>query len=203
MGAQQQSGLVFTYSVVADPATNGGDYAEIALYSTTQADMPFEVHYSMRRGSPGFYVTAMWTHDSSNGAFGMGECRDNIYAGSIFNWMSVDATRNKLMEVSGGTAIGVPTAPVECSLWTNGVYQGRYEDKYKYSATFGDQRVWGWSSVGTSGEKRRTLERFRQRGILQRWTAETRIDVPPRHHDSEHAQWRPLRHGQRRHLCCR
>jgi rhamnogalacturonan endolyase len=145
-------GLVFTYSVVADPATNGGDYAEIALYSTTQANMPFEVHYSMRRGSPGFYVTAIWTHSSANGAFSMGECRNNIYAGSIFNWMSVDGTRNKLMEVSGGTAIGVPTAPVECSLWTNGIYQGRYEDKYKYSADFGDQRVWGWSSVG-SGKK--------------------------------------------------
>ena len=145
-------GMYFTYSVVADPATNGGEYAEIALSSTTQADMPFEVHFSMRRGSPGFYVTAIWMHNSANGDFGMGECRNNIYAGSIFNWMSVDATRNKLMQVSGGTSVGVPTAPVECSLWTNGIYQGLYEDKYKYSATFGDQRVWGWSSVGASGK---------------------------------------------------
>ena len=104
-------GMVFTYAVVVDPATNGGDYAEISLYSTTQANMPFAVHYSMRRGSPGFYVTAIWTHDSTNGDFGMGECRNNIYAGSIFNWMSVDATRNKLMQVSGGTSVGVPTAP--------------------------------------------------------------------------------------------
>ena len=147
-------GMDFTssYTVVADPTTNGGDYAEISLYSTTQANMPFAVHYSMRRGSPGFYVTAIWTHDSSNGAFGMGECRNNIYAGSIFNWMSVDATRNKLMQVSGGTSTGVPTAPVECSLWTHGIYQGQYEDKYKYSAAWGDQRVWGWSSVGASGK---------------------------------------------------
>lgn len=144
-------GLVFTYSVVADPATNGGEYAEIALYSTTQANMPFEVHYSMRRGSPGYYATAIWTHGSSDGAFGMGECRSNIYAGSIFNWMSVDATRNKLMQVSGGTSTGAPNAPVECSLWTNGIYQGQYEDKYKYSATLGDQRVWGWSSVTANG----------------------------------------------------
>ena len=145
-------GMFFTYSVVVDPATNGGDYAEISLYSTTQANMPMEVHYSMRRGSPGFYVTVIWMHDSSNGAFGMGECRNNIYAGSIFNWMSVDATRNKLMQVSGGTTVGVPTGPAECSLWTSGLYQGRYEDKYKYSAAFGDQRVWGWSSVGGGGK---------------------------------------------------
>ncbi len=146
-------GLVFTdYTVVADPASNGGDYSEISVSSTTQANMPFAVIYSMRRGSPGFYVTAIWTHGSANGAFSMGECRNNIYAGSIFNWMSVDATRNKLMQVSGGTSIGVPTAPAECSLWTNGIYQGQYEDKYKYSATWGDQRVWGWSSVGASGK---------------------------------------------------
>ena len=55
------------------------------------------------------------------------------------------------MEVSGGSAIAVQGAPVEVSLWTNGIYQGRYEDKYKYSADFGDQRVWGWGSVGTGG----------------------------------------------------
>lgn len=148
----QNQGLVFTYSVVADPSTNGGDYAEVALSSVSEANMPFEVHYSMRRGSPGFYVTAIWTHNSANGAYSMGECRDNIYAGGIFNWMSVDDTRNKLMQVTGGTSIGVPTAPAECSLWTSGIYQGRYEDKYKYSAAFGDQRVWGWSSVGSGGK---------------------------------------------------
>jgi autotransporter-associated beta strand protein len=146
-------GMNFTggYTLVADPNANGGDYAEISLYTTTQANMPFEVHYSMRRGSPGFYVTPIFIHDASLGAFGMGECRDNIYAGGIFNWMSVDATRNKLMQVGGGTTSGVPNAPVECSLWTSGLYQGRYEDKYKYSAAFGDQRVWGWSSVTANG----------------------------------------------------
>lgn len=43
---------------------------------------------------------------------------------SVFNWMSVDTTRTKLMQVSGGTSIGVPTAPVECSLWTDGTLAG-------------------------------------------------------------------------------
>ena len=105
----------------------------------------------MLRGSPGFYVTAIWSHRSVDVAMSMGETRDNIYAGSIFNWMCVDAARNRLMEVSGGSAIGVLGAPVEVSLWTNGIYQGQYEDKYKYSADFGVQRVWGWGSVGTGG----------------------------------------------------
>ena len=82
----------------------------------------------------------------------MGECRDNIYAGSIFNWMSVDAQRNRVMEVSGGSSIGVQGAPVECYLWTNGIYAGQYDDKYKYSADLGVDHVWGWSSVGTGGK---------------------------------------------------
>jgi rhamnogalacturonan endolyase len=145
-------GLTFSYAVVANPANTGGNYAEVALTTTTVSNIVMEVHYSMLRGNSGFYVTPIWIHRSTDGAFSFGECRDNIYAGAIFNWMSVDATRNRLMEVSGGSAIGVWGAPVEVSLWTNGLYAGQYEDKYKYSADFGDQRVWGWSSVGPGGK---------------------------------------------------
>ena len=105
----------------------------------------------MRRGSPGFYVTPIWIHGSADAAMDLGETRTNIYAGSIFNWMSVDAARNRQMEVSsGGTSVAVASAPKEVTLWTNGVYEGQYEDKYKYSADFGTERVWGWSSVTTT-----------------------------------------------------
>jgi fibronectin type 3 domain-containing protein len=145
-------GNVFTYSIVSDPAGNGGNYAEVSMFTTTVANCAMEVHYSMLRGSTGFYVTPIWSHRSTDAYFSMGECRDNIYAGSIFNWMTVDAARNRLMEVSGGLAIGVQGAPVEVSLWTNGIYAGQYEDKYKYSADFGNQHVYGWSSVGTGGK---------------------------------------------------
>lgn len=138
----------FSYSVAA----NTGNYCEIDLLSASATNGVMDVHFSMLRGSPGFYVTAIFSHRSQDGAMGMGETRDNIYAGSIFNWMSVDAARNKLMEVQPGSgSVGMFGAPVECYLWTNGIYEGRFEDKYKYSADFGTQRVWGWSSVGTGG----------------------------------------------------
>jgi rhamnogalacturonan endolyase len=137
-----------SYSVVA----NTGDYVEIAIAFPSASSGQVEVHFSMLRGSTGFYVTPIWIHRSVDGAMSMGECRDNIYSGSIFNWMSVDAMRNRLMEVSGGSAVGVQGAPVECSMWTNGIYAGQYEDKYKYSADYGVQRVWGWSSVGVGGK---------------------------------------------------
>ena len=137
----------FAYSVVA----NTTNYAEISLISTSATNGALEIHFSLLRGSPGFYVTPIWYHRANDGAIGLGETRDNIYAGSPFNWMCVDSTRNRLMEVSGGSAIGVINAPVEVSLWTNGIYAGQYEDKYKYSADYGDQHVWGWGSVGTGG----------------------------------------------------
>ena len=145
-------GLTFTYSLVVDPANTGGNYAEIEMVTTSVTNDVLDVHYSLLRGSTGFYVTAIWSHTSANGALSMGECRDNIYAGSIFNWMSVDATRNRLMQVTGGSSIAVYGAPKECTLWTSGLYSGQYEDKYKFSADLGVQRVWGWSSVGTGGK---------------------------------------------------
>jgi rhamnogalacturonan endolyase len=141
-------GNAFTYSVVA----NTGNYAEIDMFSGSASNGMWDVHFSMLKGSPGFYVTPIWIHRSQDAAMGMGETRDNIYAGSIFNWMSVDTNRNRIMEVSGGSAIGVQGAPVEVSLWTNGIYAGQYEDKYKYSADLGLNHVWGWSSVGTGGK---------------------------------------------------
>src|SRR6266478_4083656 len=94
----------FTYTLVSNPANNGGNYAEISLLSASSTNGSMEVHFSMLRGATGFYVTAIWSHRSTDGPETMGETRDNIYAGSIFNWMTVDAARNRLMEVSGGSA---------------------------------------------------------------------------------------------------
>jgi autotransporter-associated beta strand protein len=155
-----------TYSVAVNPSTGdanhpAGDYGEIDMLSSSGTNGTVDMHFSMLRGSPGFYVTAIWSHRSVDTGFSLGETRTNIYAGSLFNWMSVDPGRNKLMAVStGNVQLPVPGAPVECYLWANGIYQGLYDDKYKYSADFGDEqytgtpgphRVWGWSSVGTGG----------------------------------------------------
>ncbi|HEV2318650.1 MAG TPA: hypothetical protein VGV18_02805, partial [Verrucomicrobiae bacterium] len=138
----------FNYSAAADT----GNYCEMDLSSASASSGIMDIRFSMLRGSPGFYVTAIFSHRGQDAAMGMGETRDNIYAGALFNWMSVDGARNKLMEVQPGAgSVGVFGAPVECFLWTNGIYEGRYEDKYKYSADFGVQRAWGWSSVGAAG----------------------------------------------------
>ena len=136
----------FTESVVA----NNTNYAEISLSYAAPTNGVMDIHYSMLRGSPGFYTTAILTHRSQDGTTHI-ELRPNIYAGSQFNWMSVDAARNRLMQVGGGSTVGVQGAPVECSLWTSGLYAGQYEDKYKYSADLANLPAWGWSSVGAGG----------------------------------------------------
>jgi rhamnogalacturonan endolyase len=137
----------YSESVVA----NSGTYAEIDLLSTSASNGIMDIHYSMLKGSTGFYSTAILTHrngDVSNYI----QVRPNIYAGAEFNWMSVDAARNKLMAVSAtNTSVAVPNAPKECYLWTSGPYTGHYEDKYKYTADMGTERVWGWSSVTAAG----------------------------------------------------
>ncbi len=137
----------FTYSVVA----NNGNYAEVSLAYASPSNGVMDIHFSMLRGSPGFYTTAILTHRSQDAIIHI-ELRPNIYAGSQFNWMSVDAARNRLMQVNGGSSIGVQGAPVECSLWTSGIYAGQYEDKYKYTADLAGLSAWGWSSVGTGGK---------------------------------------------------
>lgn len=136
----------FTESVVA----NTGSYAEISLSYASPTNGIMDLHYSMLRGSPGFYTTAILTHRTQDGITHI-ELRPNIYGGTQFNWMSVDAARNRLMEVSGGASVGVNGAPKECYLWTNGIYAGQYEDKYKYSADLATLPAWGWSSVGAGG----------------------------------------------------
>ena len=146
----QNSGTFIAGPFAESVVTNTGDYAEISLSYASPTNGILDIHYSMQRGSPGFYTTAIVTHRSSDGIMHI-ELRPNIYAGSMFNWMSVDAARNRLMEVSGGSSLAVNGAPKECYLWTNGIYAGQYEDKYKYSADLDNLPAWGWSSVGTGG----------------------------------------------------
>src|SRR5262249_7144338 len=135
----------FTYSVVS----NSGDYAEVDLLSASTTNGAVDIHFSMLRGSTGFYVTPIWSHRNGDVAMGMGETRDNIYLSPEFAWNSIDATRNFQYNV-GADAVGVLGAPVEVTLWTNGIGAGKYEDKYKYVADFGTERVWGWSSINNA-----------------------------------------------------
>ncbi len=52
----------FEYTLATDPATNGGASADVKLLSDSEHNGVMEVHFSMLRGSPGFYSTAIMIH---------------------------------------------------------------------------------------------------------------------------------------------
>ena len=142
-------GATWTYSVVVDPATNGGAYAEVAFTSVAtgaSADGDLQINFSMLRGSPGFYTTLTMSHHSGDIACGLGEMRTNIYLAPDFNWMSVSPTVQRELGINANFVPAYDSTQ-EDSLCVSGVNAGTYDDKYKFSQLWGTQRVWGWGSV--------------------------------------------------------
>ena len=176
---------------------SGPRYAEMDCLSSSTNAGTVDIHFSMLQGSPGFYVTAIWSHRSIDAALAIGETRDNIYSGSIFNWMSVDAhaqpadggfrrQRGRRLRRAGR---GFPLDQRPLS--------GAVRGQYIYSADFGEQRVWGWASVnastGSGGLNVGLWNILGKHRILQRRPDEARTDVPHRHHHPQHDPRRPLR----------
>ncbi len=143
-----------TYTLTADPASDSGNYAEVDLHmtwngSSSEAAMDADIYYCLPRGAQGIYAAAMLTHPASYPANPGGEFRMASYVGSMFDWLSVDSLRNREMATEYDWQNGtVPAgAPKEVELLHTGIYANQYEDKYNYSADFGDINVWGWSST--------------------------------------------------------
>jgi rhamnogalacturonan endolyase len=147
-----QNPVVTQYALVQDPSTNGGAVAEVDLFSpwngnTNNAALDVDIHYFLLQGSQGFYASCINSHPASYPDNPGGEFRMVCYTGTIFDWLSVDALRSRLMAPASTPWVSVPGAPQEFQLWTAGIYQGQYECKYGYSADYGDINAWGWSST--------------------------------------------------------
>lgn len=143
-----------TAMLTVDPSSNNGDYAEVKIHSPwsgkpSDAAMDVDVYYSLKRGAQGYYVTAMLSHPVYYPRADVGEWRSNAYVSPIFDWLSIDALRQRKMPTVEDMAASVPVlgAPKEVTLLTSGSYAGEFECKYAYSADLGDLNVWGWSST--------------------------------------------------------
>jgi rhamnogalacturonan endolyase len=143
-----------TATMTVDPASNHGEYAEVKIHSpwsgkSVDAAMDVDVYYSLKRGAQGYYVTAMLDHPASYPRTDVGEWRSNAYVSPMFDWLSVDALRQRKMPTveDMAAAVRVPGAPKEVTLLTSGIYAGQFECKYAYSADLGELNVWGWSST--------------------------------------------------------
>lgn len=143
-----------TATLSADPAANHGDYAEVKIHSpwsrkSGAAAMDVDVYYSLKRGAQGYYVAAVLDHPASYPRTDLGEWRTNAYVSPMFDWLSVDDQRQRLMPTVEDMAASerVAGAPKEVTLLKTGRYAGQYECKYAYSADLGSENVWGWSST--------------------------------------------------------
>jgi rhamnogalacturonan endolyase len=142
---------VFDYSLARDPASNGGSYGDVMLLSNSDNNGAMEIHFSMLRGSPGFYSTAVMTHRAQDAKSEVGAWGVVTRVTAGFNWLSADAMRNFLIGIPSSKGVKVPNSPHEITVNLNGAQQGEYADKFIYGQDHADLRAWGWSSVGQGG----------------------------------------------------
>ena len=142
---------IFEYSLATDPASNGGNLADVKLLSSSEKNGVMEIHFSMLRGSPGFYSTATMTHRKQDERFEVGAWGVITRVPSVFNWVSADERRNWFIGVPTKKGAKVPDSPHEITVCLDGTRAGSYEDKFIYGQDHADLRAWGWSSVGKDG----------------------------------------------------
>ena len=98
----------FEYALATDPASNGGAYADVKLLSDSEHNGVMEVHFSMLRGSPGFYSTAIMTHRKQDVKFEVGAWGVVTRVTPAFNWLSADAARNFFIGERSKNGVKVP-----------------------------------------------------------------------------------------------
>ena len=115
---------VFEYSLATDPASNGGNLADVKLLSTTEKNGVMEIHFSMLRGSPGFYSTATMTHRKQDERFEVGAWGVVTRVPPAFNWLSADEKRNWFIGVPTKKGAKVPDSPHEITVCLDGTRAG-------------------------------------------------------------------------------
>jgi rhamnogalacturonan endolyase len=127
--------------ITVDPKTNGGVRGEVSVKAISgghrmghpaglpagaEGDFPadIEIRYAMERGEPGAYTYSILEHKPDYPAGSIGEARYCAKLADFYDWLSVDARRNKYYphEESG-------------------------EDKYVYTAVQSENLAYGWSST--------------------------------------------------------
>jgi rhamnogalacturonan endolyase len=154
-----------TATVTIDPATNGGERAEVSIKGVNPGNGPvatggtnglggprnggmdIEVRYTLERGTSGFYTTAEYTHKADYPASGFGENRFILQMSKTFDWLSVDNDRNMLMTSNEDLQNGVVVHAKEQRILSSGVYANSVEHKYSYNAIMYKLKAWGWSST--------------------------------------------------------
>lgn len=152
-------------TITIDPASVGGERGEVSVKGWSDgksilgarptaagqeggliADL--EIRYTLARGDRGLYTYAIFTHEATYPAGSVGESRFGFkLSGKVFDWLSVDDQRNAVMPTGADWDAGTDLNMKESRRLTTGVYKGRAEHKYDYSADQFKIPAFGWSST--------------------------------------------------------
>ncbi len=151
--------------ITIDPASVGGERAEVSVKGWSDgksilgahptaagqeggliADL--EIRYALGRGDHGLYTYAVFTHEPTYPAGSVGESRFGFkLSAKVFDWLSIDDQRNAMMPTGGDWDAGTDLNMKEARRLTTGIYKGRAEHKYDYSADQSKIPAFGWSST--------------------------------------------------------
>ena len=152
-------------AITIDPATVNGDRGEVSIkgYSDGKSILganptaagqaggliaDLEIRYTLERGASGLYTYAIFTHQDTYPAGSVGESRFGFKLnGAVFDWMSVDAQRNFAMPTGTDWDSATDLNMKEARRLVSGIYKGRAEHKYDYSAKQSKIPAFGWSST--------------------------------------------------------
>ncbi len=151
--------------ITIDPASVRGERAEVSIKGWSDgksilgqhptaagqeggliADL--EIRYTLARGDHGLYTYAVFTHEPTYPAGSVGESRFGFKLNAkVFDWLSIDDQRNALMPTGADWDAGTDLNMKESRRLTTGIYKGRAEHKYDYSADQSKIPAFGWSST--------------------------------------------------------
>jgi rhamnogalacturonan endolyase len=152
-------------SITIDPASVQGARAEVSVkgYSDGKTILgphptaagqgggliaDLEIRYTLERGAHGLYTYAIYTHQNTYPGGSVGESRFGFKLNAqVFDWLSIDDQRNAIMPTGKDWDAGDDLNMKEARRLTTGVYKGRAEHKYDYSADQSKIPAFGWSST--------------------------------------------------------
>jgi rhamnogalacturonan endolyase len=153
------SSKIVADTITIDPKTNGGQRGEVAVKGISKgASMgrgpgggtvcDIEIRYSLDRGDSGVYTYSIFDHKPEYPGTSIGEARFAVkLEENVFDWMTIDSNRNKLMPRPEDWDKGTQLNMKEVRKLNTGVYAGQVEHKYDYSAVQFDIPAFGWSST--------------------------------------------------------
>lgn len=140
-------------ALIDDPAKNGGERATVSCkfdYDGSRGSVPADVEfrYSLARGDQAIYLQAIWNHKAEYPAlmFPVGRFAAKLND-DVFDWMTVDARRNRKMITAYDWDHGTRLNLKEARRMNTGIRKGKVEHKYDYCAVQFDTPAYGWSST--------------------------------------------------------